>query len=147
MFDKFGQVKGKNSGKVRSTGLGLTFCKLAVEMHGGEIGVESEPGKGTTLFFTLPEGVKSTVIHEKIQPEVAPKQEWALSQSDKSILKLYTTSLLNLSVYETTKVEKILDQIDIGASRSLKRWKEEMGNALYAMNEEKYAELLKLIET
>ena len=52
IFDKFGQVTG---GKERNgVGLGLTFCKLAVEAHGGCIGLESEPGKGSTFWFILP---------------------------------------------------------------------------------------------
>ncbi len=51
IFEKFGQVRGK---KVRGTGLGLTFCKLATESHGGRIWVESEEGKGSTFALALP---------------------------------------------------------------------------------------------
>jgi signal transduction histidine kinase len=63
IFEKFGQT---NSGRQHrhSTGLGLAFCRLAVEAHQGKIGVQSEPGKGSTFWFTLPardqSGVKYT---------------------------------------------------------------------------------------
>ena len=52
IFEKFVQVEDLNA-KI-GTGLGLAFCKLAVEVHGGRIGVESESGKGSTFWFTLP---------------------------------------------------------------------------------------------
>lgn len=53
VFEKFGQTD--SGGKHRhSTGLGLAFCRLAVEAHHGKIGLESEPGKGSTFWFTLP---------------------------------------------------------------------------------------------
>ena len=54
IFEKFGQVETRKSGRKMSTGLGLTFCKMTVEAHGGRIWVESELGQGSTFLFTIP---------------------------------------------------------------------------------------------
>ena len=54
IFEKFGQVEARANRQKHSTGLGLTFCKLAVEAHGGSVGVESEVDKGSTFWFVLP---------------------------------------------------------------------------------------------
>jgi len=45
---------GRERRRMASVGIGLAFCKLAAEQHGGSIGVESELGKGSTFFVSLP---------------------------------------------------------------------------------------------
>ncbi|MCJ7737726.1 MAG: ATP-binding protein [Anaerolineae bacterium] len=52
IFDRFTRLE--NAEHTRGTGLGLAFCKLAVEAHGGRIWAESEPGAGANFHFTLP---------------------------------------------------------------------------------------------
>ncbi len=52
IFDKFARIHGE--GRPKGLGLGLAFCRLAVEAHGGTIWVESQEGKGSTFTFTLP---------------------------------------------------------------------------------------------
>lgn len=54
IFDKFGQVETAGNRKQHSSGLGLTFCKLVVQAHGGRIGLDSTIGHGTTFWFVLP---------------------------------------------------------------------------------------------
>ncbi|HEX8550073.1 MAG TPA: response regulator [Abditibacteriaceae bacterium] len=54
IFEKFGQVKQHVGEHKMSTGLGLTFCKMAVEAHGGRIWVQSAVGQGSTFFFAVP---------------------------------------------------------------------------------------------
>jgi two-component system sensor histidine kinase/response regulator len=54
IFEKFGQVPSSGSAGARSSGLGLTFCKLAVEAHRGEVGVESAETGGARFWVELP---------------------------------------------------------------------------------------------
>ncbi len=54
IFRKFGQVEMPRTPRTRSSGLGLTFCKLVVERHRGRIWVKSAEGKGSSFYIELP---------------------------------------------------------------------------------------------
>ncbi|HUT67724.1 MAG TPA: ATP-binding protein, partial [Dehalococcoidales bacterium] len=54
LFEPFQRLEESRSGRTRGVGLGLLVCRRLVEAHGGRIWVESEPGHGSTFFFTMP---------------------------------------------------------------------------------------------
>jgi len=139
IFDKFSQVKERKSGEVRSTGLGLTFCKMAVEAHGGIINVISQPKQGATFWLTLPQGASIVEIAER----ELTIENTALSLSYASLLYLmpYISELQKFTVYEYSDIKHILDQI-VSDNNEIILWKKQLENALRACNEEKYYELL-----
>ncbi|HFD79598.1 MAG TPA: HAMP domain-containing histidine kinase, partial [Gammaproteobacteria bacterium] len=54
VFTRYARLSNRPTGGETSTGLGLAICKHIVELHGGEIGVRNNPGKGCTFWFCLP---------------------------------------------------------------------------------------------
>jgi PAS domain S-box-containing protein len=60
IFEKFTRLRGKD--KPGGLGVGLAFCRLAVQGHGGRIWVESHDGKGATFHFTLPLATQQQIV-------------------------------------------------------------------------------------
>ena len=54
IFRKFERVKTQGVPRTRSSGLGLAFCKMVIDAHGGRIWVQSAEGQGSSFHFTLP---------------------------------------------------------------------------------------------
>lgn len=70
IFEKFSVVETRRQGGARmNTGLGLTFCRMAVEAHEGRIWLESEEGKGSTFQFTLPVDESSAPKPQTPEPD------------------------------------------------------------------------------
>src|SRR6185295_15055617 len=64
IFDRLYQVKASDGRTEHGVGLGLYICRELVQLHGGEIWAESEPGKGSTFHFILP------VSQQLLQPNL-----------------------------------------------------------------------------
>jgi len=145
VFDRFVQIDSRKSGALRSTGLGLAFCKMVINAHNCEIGVNSESGVSTTFWFTLPrcQQESGVVIDENF--DLLKKHQILLTNNDLAFLKPILEQLRQMKYYESGKIITLLNSIDDKTSESIVQWKVEMENAVLANNEMKFNELIGLI--
>ncbi|MDW3191122.1 MAG: ATP-binding protein [Cytophagales bacterium] len=122
IFDKFWQGSSmKKSGESSSTGLGLTFCKMAVEAHEGSISAISQPEKGTSIVIALPKQQDQAV---------------ALSASDIKLLDPYRSRLKTKEVDEVGAIKDILSEIT--GSRAVDNWKQAIEQAIASGDQEQF---------
>lgn len=66
VFDRFYKIDKSRGRSEAGSGLGLAIVRQLVEAQGGQVGVESSPGKGSTFYFTLPRAERSdSEYHDK----------------------------------------------------------------------------------
>ncbi|MBF0224712.1 MAG: response regulator [Desulfobacterales bacterium] len=102
MFKSFEQVDGDINREYGGTGLGLAITKSLVEAHGGDIGLKSEKGKGTTIFFTLP-------LSDKLTSEPELQTNKIFLEKEKSVISKEESEILN-DVASDIDEETDLDQ-------------------------------------
>ena len=134
-FEAFGSAAGY--------GLGLAFCKAAIQAHGTEIGVRSQLNVGSTFYFDLPKVVIELHHHE--EPTYTDDQlALVLNHAEKSQLMPFVAELLQYKFYNIDEIENTLRATDID-NLNILRWKEAMLKAVEQHLEADYQQLLNLV--
>ncbi len=141
VFDKFVSFDKTESGKSTSTGLGLTFCKMAVEAHGGKIGVQSKNSKHNIFWFTLPKG-NEIILETQIEtPKESLLEKMFLSEEEKNVIKPFILELRDCEFYEISAIRNVIKNLNV-ENPNIKKWKKNLEKAVFNSNEQVYNELL-----
>ena len=103
LFNAFSQADASTTRKYGGSGLGLTICKNLVKMMDGEIGVESDPGKGSTFHFTGKFGVQSEQRHLSLKAEDVRGTRVLVVDDNASAREILQTILVSLN-FDVTAV-------------------------------------------
>ncbi len=102
LFQAFSQADMSTTRKYGGTGLGLTISKRLVNMMGGEIGVESEAGKGSEFIFTAKFGLARKFSRKRLEPSVDLRGMRVLVIDDNASSREILKSLLETMSFEVT---------------------------------------------
>lgn len=140
VFNKFWHKDARKSGLTPSTGLGLSFCKLAVEAHGGTIRAESGLSQGTSMIFTIPLSSASASGESAVEPLNNGQMGEQLNSAEISVLEPFLPALRKLKIHEVSAINKLINQLEEkGLNR---RWISALQASVYQGDQNKYNELI-----
>ncbi len=111
LFQSFQQADASTSRKYGGTGLGLAICKRLAELMGGAVGVESEAGRGSTFWFTVPLG-RGAGEARLLQPSPDLRDRRALVVDDSATAREVLAGMLTYMTFRVDTVTRGEDALD-----------------------------------
>jgi len=141
VFDEYIHNTDESELHGSSTGIGLTFCKLAVEAQGGEIGLTSKSGTGTTVWFLLKKGIAlfpGNSIETENRTMGLGFQTGELTEDDINLISPILEEIKNANLYEISSIMKLLSNDVFHINKRLKDWKDALEEAVYSGDEKRF---------
>jgi signal transduction histidine kinase len=151
LFSRYGQIDTRKSGLIGSTGLGLAFCKLAVEAHCGTIGYLPNKPKGSIFWIELPardglyKGEPQIDVNPGSQDELIKMLMNNFKDADYRYLESFAQKISNFQIFEISGINSELKKIDESFSANVKLWKQYMQKATTNINQNQFENLVKSI--
>jgi len=138
IFKEYVQIEAKKSGKIQSTGLGLTFCKIAAEAQNAKITVHSIPAERTCFSIIFPLFSSSEKIDNTKEER---KTENFLSFEEKGNIRHILLKLKETEIYKVSEILNLLNSIE-NTTENIKLWKQKLKTAMFATNKELFNKLI-----
>lgn len=136
IFEKYTQAEKTSSSNYKSTGLGLAFCRMALQAHGYDI--KAENCDDSVIFKFNLDG--SIVSSPKIN-DVSKAGHTVLSLSEKETIKPWLDKLKAFEIYQVSDIAEVLEQIP-DRSGNVTALKKQIADAVFACNEQLYFKLI-----
>lgn len=145
IFDRY-QSESQQDNLLLSTGLGLNFCKLAIDAHGGDINVESVEMKGATFNVFLPLSESISIDFQELRREVKKQsvEEEFLDKNDIEAILPYIEELKGYEVYQVSDIFRVLNRLSKNDNPKLQKWLMMVTDSVLLCQQSKYSELLSL---
>ncbi|WP_109832709.1 sensor histidine kinase [Reichenbachiella versicolor] len=142
VFEKYTQISPKSSKGIKSTGLGLAFCKMAVEAHGGKVWAESEEGKGATFIVQLP--LVQSYEAKEVKVAKVSYEKKGFNVIDLQVIEPVINEIKNYQVFDYSEIMKAIERLN-DDNQEVKYWKSYVVNAVQNVNESEYERLINVL--
>ncbi len=141
IFEQFNKKEPQYINKSASTGIGLSFCKLAVKAHEGTIKATSQMGEGTSVIIDLPpKYLMGSPNGDDSSGLVTKNRETLILKEEAERIKNYATKLRKYKVYEVGKINRLIKEMEEEGLGSA--WIKQVRQSVYSGNEDLFQSIL-----